>query len=200
MQNILVTGGTGYIGSHIVLKLLIRNYKVIIYDSFKNSSPVVINRIKKILNKNNYKCDDNLRFIKGDLRDFELLNTLFRENSKKGKKIDAVLHLGGLKSIIQSKNIPLEYWDFNVSGTINLLKVMSINNCRNFIFSSSATVYGENNESPFKESFNLFPINPYANTKAVVEKILIDICQSKKIAGKFLIYDTLILLDHTKVA
>ena len=155
--------------------MLKNNYKVTIIDSFINSGPIVVDRIKQILQKNSSQYEGNLTYIKGDIRDFQLLDNLFKRNTKMGQKIYAVIHLGGLKSIAESKDSPLKYWDFNVSGTINLLKVMSNNECNKFIYSGSATVYGETNKPPFKEYFDLYPISPYANTKAVVEKILIDI-------------------------
>ncbi len=180
MKNILVTGGTGYIGSHTVLNLLIKGYKVTILDSNLNSSPKVINRINLILNDINPKLFKNLIFIRGDIRDFLLLNDIFRRSKTNGNNFDAVIHFAGLKSVSESKRNPIDYWDVNIFGTINLLKVMEKFNCNKLIFSSSATVYGEINKPPFKENCKLNPINPYAKNKACIESFLKDIFDSQQ--------------------
>lgn len=180
MQNILITGGTGYLGSHTALSLLLRGYKVIVLDSNINSSYLVIRRIKEILQKTNRNYIKNLTFIKGDLREYFFLHDLFSRSIENGNYINSVIHFCGLKSVAESKSYPLDYWDVNVGGTINLLKNMDKFNCKNLIFSSSATIYGEKNKPPFKESVSLDPVNPYANTKATVEKMLWDFFQSKK--------------------
>ncbi len=180
MKNILVTGGTGYIGSHTVLSLLMKGYKVTIIDSFFNSSPNVINRINLILKDIDPKLSKNLKLIIGDVRDNILVNKVFKQAEERFNHFESVIHFAGLKSVSQSKKEPLNYWDVNMNGTINLLKTMDKYNCRNFIFSSSATVYGETNKPPFKESFKLDPISPYANNKACIEKFLEDVFNSKK--------------------
>ena len=179
MKNILVTGGTGYIGSHTVLILLIKGYKVTILDSFVNSNPKVIERINLILKDIDSELERNLSFIKGDIRDYFSINEIFLKAEETSNNFEAVIHFAGLKSVKDSKNFPLNYWDVNIAGTINLLKIMDKYNCHNFIFSSSATVYGEKNQPPFKEDFNLYPINPYANNKACIEKFLEDIFNSQ---------------------
>ena len=180
MKNILVTGGTGYIGSHTVLKLLLENHKVIVLDSNINSSQKVIKRIKEILEIFNSKYIEKISFVKGDVRDFKLIKNLFLEQQSNFTPIDAVIHFSGLKSVSESKKSPLSYWEVNILGTLNLLKIMEIFGCRDFIFSSSATVYGEINKSPFKENYKIEPVNPYAKTKATIENILVDIYQSNK--------------------
>tara|TARA_B100000242_G_scaffold126304_1_gene89072 strand:+ start:20489 stop:21532 length:1044 start_codon:yes stop_codon:yes gene_type:complete len=181
MRNILVTGGAGYIGSHTIISLLKKRYNLTIIDSFKNSSPKVIERIKII----NQSYGSHLTFKRGDLRDKNFLNDLFQESKNNLRPIESVIHFSGLKSVAESKKIPLDYWEVNVCGTINLLMIMEKYNCKNLIFSSSATVYGEKNIPPFKETDTLNPINPYAKTKEVVEKILCDIYNSKKIKWNF---------------
>ncbi len=180
MKNIFVTGGTGYIGSHTVLNLLIKGYMVTILDSNLNSSPKVINRINLILKDINPKLSENLIFIKGDIRDFLLLNDIFMRAKTHHNDFDAVIHFAGLKSVSESKRNPIEYWDVNIFGTINLLKIMDKFNCNNLIFSSSATVYGEINKPPFKENYKLNPVNPYANSKTSIEIFLKDIFESQK--------------------
>ena len=112
-----------------------------------------------------------LHLIKGDIRDEELLDKIFKQSIEKGKNIDGVIHFSGLKSIKISKSNPLEYWDNNVRGTISLVKIMEKYNCRNLIFSSSASVYGESGISPFKEADELNPISPYGNTKLAIENV-----------------------------
>lgn len=178
MKNILVTGGTGYIGSHTVVNLLVKGYKVTIVDSNFNSSPKVINRIKQIIKDIYRKGYDDLVFLRGDVRDYLFLNNIFLKASEVGNNFDAVIHFAGLKSVANSKKYPIDYWDINLNGTINLVKIMDKYNCNNLIFSSSATVYGEINKPPFKENFKLFPVNPYARNKASIENFLFDVYES----------------------
>lgn len=180
MQHILVTGGTGYIGSHVVLKLLKSGYKVTVLDSNINSSSKVITRIKTLLSNNYSEYIRNLEFTKGDVRDYNFLDNIFQKYKQIKINIDAVIHLAGLKSVLESKKKPINYSEVNIGGSINLFKVMDKYNCRNLVFSSSATVYGEVNNPPFKEYFPLSPQNPYAKNKVVVETILQDIFKSNK--------------------
>ena len=165
-MKVLVTGGTGYIGSHTVVELLNNGYDPIIIDNLVNSKMKVVDKIKKITNK-------EFTFIKGDVCDYELLTKIFDEN-----KIDAVIHFAGLKAVGESVEKPLEYYENNVGSTINLLKVMKEHNCKNIVFSSSATVYGKSKTLPIKENFPLSTINPYGTTKLVNEWILSDIYKS----------------------
>ena len=179
MSTILTTGGSGYIGSHTCLELLNNGFNVIILDSLVNSSNKIYDKILQIISrKKELTC--NLSFIFGDVRDYELLNEIFNERIKKNKKIDAVIHFSGLKSVNESFLNPLKYWDVNVCGTINLLRVMEKYSCRKLIFSSSATIYAPNTISPIKESACIKPINPYGETKRAVEKILDNIFHSKE--------------------
>ena len=165
-MKVLVTGGTGYIGSHTVVELLNNGYDPIIIDNLVNSKMKVVDKIKKLTNK-------EFTFIKGDVCDYELLTKIFDEN-----KIDAVIHFAGLKAVGESVEKPLEYYENNVGSTINLLKVMKEHNCKNIVFSSSATVYGKSKTLPIKEHFPLSTINPYGTTKLVNEWILSDIYKS----------------------
>ena len=122
MKRILVTGGAGFIGSHTVVLLIERGYDLLIIDSFQNSSKKVINRINNYLEKINKKFLNNLKFINCDIRDYESLNDIFANSIKEGKKIDAVIHFAGLKAVGDSVKNPLDYWEVNVAGSINLFK------------------------------------------------------------------------------
>jgi len=140
MQTILVTGGTGYIGSHTVVELLKNGYKVVILDNLCNSSPKVIDRILKITQPN-----DQLTFIEGDIRDADKLDQLFKEHH-----FDSVIHFAGLKAVGESVTKPLEYYNNNVYGTLCLCEAMNTANVKTIVFSSSATVYGEDRLYPMK--------------------------------------------------
>ena len=171
MKQILVTGGTGFIGSHTSLVLLEKGYDLLIVDSLVNSSPSVINKLEAINKNKNSKID----FVKGDLRNENFLIELF----EKHKNIEAVMHFAGLKAVGESTHHPIKYWDSNLIGTITLLKVMEKFSCFKLIFSSSATIYGSNNDNNLiKEHSDIKPINPYGNTKATIEKILDDLHKS----------------------
>ena len=172
MTQILVTGGAGFIGSHTSLCLLEKGYEILIVDSLVNSSFEAFLRIKKIINLKFPKLENNIKFVKGDLRDESFLNEIFLNQQKIGKPITGVIHFAGLKSVNESISLPLKYWDFNLISTINLLKVMNLYACRTIVFSSSASVYGSNNEKLIFEDQTLEPINPYGQTKLVIESIL----------------------------
>ena len=163
---ILVTGGTGYIGSHTVVKLLEAGNDVIILDNLANSKKEVINKIKLITQK-------EPMFIEGDIRDEAVLDEIFIDN-----KIDAVVHFAGLKAVGESVSKPLEYYNNNVYGSLVLLDAMKKHNCKKIVFSSSATVYGMNKNVPFKEDYPLSTTNPYGTTKLVIEGILKDLYRS----------------------
>lgn len=180
MKRILITGGLGFIGSHTTIRLLEEGYECLILDSLVNSSLKSLERLNVLINKINPKYLKNLSFKKGDIRDINLLRKIFSESLKSDKFFDGVIHFAGLKSIKESNIKPLDYWDVNVLGSINLIKVMEEFNCRNLIFSSSATIYGSSEKLPFSEKAIVRPINPYGNTKAIVEKILEDITKTNK--------------------
>ena len=141
MASILVTGGCGYIGSHTVLSLLEKGLNVYVIDSNENSSALVINRIRDILKKNKLQLTNNLYFVKGDVRISDDLEKVFLKALENDHNIYGVIHFAGLKAVEESCNSPLLYWDTNLVGTITLLKVMKKYNCRNLIFSGSATIY-----------------------------------------------------------
>ncbi len=161
-MKILVTGGTGYIGSHTVVELLNNNYDVVIIDNLVNSKEDVIDKIKKITNK-------KVKFYKEDVRNKDALDKIFKK-----EKIDAVIHFAGLKAVGESVEKPLLYYENNLDSTLTLLEVMNENNCKKIVFSSSATVYGSPKKLPIKEDFPLSTTNPYGTTKLMIEHILQD--------------------------
>lgn len=175
---IVVTGGAGYIGSHICILLLEKGYNVIIIDSFVNSSFVVAESIKKICSKYKIFESNNLKIIKCDLRNEEKLNSIFDTFRKDLIFIEAVIHLAGLKSAKESMINPIKYWDFNVKSSINLIKVMGNYGCKKLVFSSSATIYGVlNRRKLINEKSEIKPINTYGKTKQIIEKILVDLAE-----------------------
>eukprot|EP00919_Chromeraceae_sp_WS-2016_P056586 GHVR01134308.1.p1 GENE.GHVR01134308.1~~GHVR01134308.1.p1 ORF type:complete len:355 (+),score=83.54 GHVR01134308.1:31-1065(+) len=161
-KHILCTGGTGYVGSHTVVQLLDEGYKVSILDNLCNSSSKVVQRINKITGK-------SVEFYNEDLLNIESVSKIFKDND-----FDGVIHFAALKKVGESVAEPLKYYDNNISGTINLLKVMSLSKCRVLVFSSSATVY-EPCEVAVTESSKLGPSNPYGQTKLMMEQILKDL-------------------------
>ena len=174
MKNILLTGGLGYIGSHTCISLIEGGYNIFILDSLLNSNISVLERlnlIKKNLKVNN-KCF--IKFFNGDIRDRKLINEIFNYSKAINYSIDAVIHLAGLKSIIQSNQTPKIYWNVNVEGTKILIDSMDENNCKTIIFSSSATVYGNSKEKIINESCEINPINNYGISKANAEKVLFE--------------------------
>ena len=163
-MSILITGGTGYIGSHTAVELLNNNEKIIVLDNFCNSSPEVVDKIKSITKK-------DFKFYEADILDEEKLEEIFKNN-----KIESLIHFAGLKAVGESVQKPLEYYYNNISGTLNLLKVMRKYNCKNIVFSSSATVYGERETPRYIEEMGRGKTtNPYGTTKAMIEKILEDV-------------------------
>ena len=165
-MRVLVTGGTGYIGSHTVVELLNCGYQVVVIDNFSNSKPSVLKRIKEITGK-------DFKFYGINLCDKDELIEVFRDN-----KIDAVIHFAGYKAVGESVAKPLKYYHNNLLSTINLLDVMTQFGVKKFVFSSSATVYGDPHELPIKETAKLHTTNPYGSTKLFVENILQDVYKS----------------------
>ena len=140
-MSILVTGGTGFIGSHTSLLLLEKGFNLYIIDSEVNSSKNVLKKITLLLKMTDEEFKSKINFFHGDLRDINFIEKVFCEASKKNEPIQSVFHFAGLKSVFESIKYPIKYWDNNVLGTINLLKIMKNNDCKNLIFSSSATIY-----------------------------------------------------------
>jgi len=163
MKRILVTGGAGYIGSHTCVELLDAGYQVLVLDNLSNSKKMVLNRIEEI-------SSQPIKFFPYDLLDTEQLNTVFANN-----QIDAVIHFAGSKSVSESVSDPLSYYRNNVGSTLNLLRTMGEFGVKNLVFSSSATVYGDAQEIPIKETAPLQAMNPYGQTKLVIEQILQDL-------------------------
>ena len=176
MKNILVTGGAGFIGSHTCLLLLERGYNVYVIDSFINSSPKSLEKVLEINKlKKNTNFQNILQVFNGDLLDKNFLKNVFLDFTKTNQKFDGVIHFAGLKSVAESVNQPLKYWQTNINATINLLEMMEEFDCNTLIFSSSATVYAQSNNEPLTEKSLIKPMNPYGSTKLVIESILKDI-------------------------
>ncbi len=163
---ILVTGGSGYIGSHTLISLAESGYDFVVYDNLCNSSVVALQRVEKIIDK-------DILFEEGDIRDESALEKIFTKYN-----IDSVIHFAGLKAVGESVEKPLEYYDNNVNGTLVLLSVMKRFGCKKIVFSSSATVYGDPQTTPIKENFPLSATNPYGRTKLFIEEILKDLYSS----------------------
>nr|WP_300500084.1 UDP-glucose 4-epimerase GalE [Marinobacter sp.] len=163
---ILVTGGAGYIGSHACVVLLNAGYEVLVVDNFCNSSPKSLYQVEKITNR-------TLNLVEGDIRDKETLTRIFSEY-----KIEAVIHFAAFKAVGESVSNPIGYYDNNVCGSTALLSVMNEFDCKRFIFSSSATVYGEPSFVPINEGAELSTTSPYGATKLTIENMLKDIVAS----------------------
>lgn len=168
MERILVTGGTGYIGSHTIIELYEKGYEIDVIDNLFNSKETVLDKIEEIAGK-------RPNFYKIDLLDYEKMDELFKKN-----KYDLVMHFAGLKAVGESVEKPLKYYENNVGGTINLLKCMKKHGVNKIIFSSSATVYGGQPVPKLDESMTtgVGITNPYGETKHVIEEILKDVAES----------------------
>lgn len=163
-MKILVTGGAGYIGSHTCVELLNEGYDVVVVDNLYNASKKVLDRVKEITGK-------DVTFYENDIRDYDAMNRVFAK-----EKPDAVIHFAGLKAVGESVEKPLEYYENNIGGTISLCRAMRENGCKNIIFSSSATVYGEPAFIPITEECPKgVCTNPYGWTKHMLEQILTDL-------------------------
>ncbi len=162
-MKILVTGGAGYIGSHTCVELLNNGYDVVVVDNLCNSSRESLRRVKTITGK-------TVSFYESNILDEQALVTIFSEHT-----IDAVIHFAGLKAVGESVAMPLEYYQNNLNGTLVLLKVMRDFEVKNFVFSSSATVYGNPHSVPIKEEFPLSATNPYGRSKLIIEEICGDL-------------------------
>lgn len=162
MSRILVTGGAGYIASHTLVELCEAGYEPVVIDNYSNSEPGVLDRVAKITGK-------TIPAYEGDVCDYETLRRIFEEH-----EIGAVIHFAGYKAVGESVEKPLMYYSNNLGATMNVLRVMNEFGCKNIIFSSSATVYGMNNEAPFVETMPTSCTNPYGWTKLMSEQILQD--------------------------
>ncbi|MBQ4269445.1 MAG: SDR family NAD(P)-dependent oxidoreductase, partial [Clostridia bacterium] len=160
---ILVTGGSGYIGSHTVLELLNKNYDVVVVDNLSNSSKESLKRVQEITGK-------TVTFYEKDVRDIQAMDEIFVNH-----KIEAVIHFAAFKAVGESCRLPLKYYDNNISGTVGLLQVMEKHNVKKIIFSSSATVYGSPERLPLDENCRLSTTNPYGSTKLMMENIMQDV-------------------------
>jgi UDP-glucose 4-epimerase len=162
-----VTGGAGYIGSHTAILLIEAGYDIVIFDNFSNSSKESIKRVEKIIGK-------KIPLVEGDIRDRDAIREAFRNY-----KIDAVIHFAGLKAVGESVEKPLEYYENNICGTLNLCYVMREFECKSIVFSSSATVYGDPKSVPIREDFPVGGVtNPYGRSKLFIEEILRDLYTS----------------------
>ena len=167
-MKVLVTGGAGYIGSHTEVELLSAGHEVVAIDNFMNSKIEAVKRVEKITGK-------KIKFYEGDIRDGKILDKIFTEN-----KIDAVINFAGYKAVGESCAKPLEYYENNIEGLLQLCFAMRRANVKNLVFSSSATVYGKPKSVPIKEDFPLSTSNPYGSTKLFIEYILKDLYASDK--------------------
>ena len=168
MGKVLVTGGAGYIGSHTVIELVEAGYDVVIVDNLYNSKTEAVKRVEKILGK-------ELKFYIADICDKDAMRKIFKEND-----ITSVINFAGYKAVGESVAKPIEYYENNIGGMIALIDVMREFNCKNLVFSSSATVYGNPHKVPITEDFPLSTTNPYGSTKLFIEYILKDLAKADK--------------------
>lgn len=161
---ILVTGGAGYVGSHVALELLEAGHEIVVLDNLSNSQRQAIDRLENLSGR-------SFPFVEGDVRDSECLKHIFTRY-----KPDAVIHLAALKAVAESAQIPIDYYDINVAGSVKLLQAMRYHSCFRLVFSSSATVYGNSGHCPIDESAGVSATNPYGRTKLFVEHLINDAC------------------------
>ena len=167
-MKILVTGGAGYIGSHTVVQLLEAGDEVVVFDNFSNSKPKALERIREITGK-------DFKFYEADMLDQAEMDRIFA-----AENVDAVIHFAGLKAVGESVEKPWEYYHNNLVGTLNILRSMKKYGVKRFVFSSSATVYGDSKVVPVREDFPLSATNPYGQTKLMQEIILTDIAKAER--------------------
>lgn len=174
-MKILISGGAGYIGTHTLLQLLAARHEVLVFDNYSNSSPEAVRRVKHL-------SGTDFEVWEGDIRDAKRLAEVFSFF-----RPEAVIHFAGLKAVGESVQKPLDYYQQNVSGSIELLRAMQQSDCRRLVFSSSATVYGEAKYLPYDEQHPLHPTNPYGRTKHFVEEIVRDWTASWKASSAVLL-------------
>lgn len=171
-MTILVTGGAGYIGSHTCIELLEADFDIVVLDNFSNSKPESLARVKQITQK-------EFAIVDADIKDRGVLKSVF-----KGHDITSVIHFAGLKAVGESSEIPLHYYQNNVTGTLNLCQAMEAASVNHILFSSSATVYGDPHAVPIKEDFPTGATNPYGRSKLMVEDVLQDTCNAPNSAWR----------------
>ncbi|HBE9250984.1 UDP-glucose 4-epimerase GalE [Clostridioides difficile] len=165
---VLVAGGAGYIGSHTAIELLESGYEVVIVDNLSNSNSIVVDRIKELSKK-------TVKFYNIDIRNKEEMHVVFKENN-----IESIIHFAALKAVGESVEKPIEYYSNNLISTLNLFELMREYGVKKFVFSSSATVYGDPHTCPILEDFPLSVTNPYGRTKLMIEQMLVDISKADK--------------------
>jgi UDP-glucose 4-epimerase len=175
MTSLLITGGAGFIGSHTCLDLLDAGHQLVVLDNFSNSSP---ESLRRVLELTEAEASNRLNVVEGDIRDAEALERAFAA-APAGQPIEAVIHFAGLKSVGESIQQPLRYWDVNLNGSRQLLSVMQAHGCHTLVFSSSATLYGIPEQVPIPETARVQPINPYGHSKAAVERMFSDLAASE---------------------
>ncbi|NMS90313.1 UDP-glucose 4-epimerase GalE [Clostridioides difficile] len=163
---VLVAGGAGYIGSHTAIELLESGYEVVIVDNLSNSSSIVVDRIKELSGK-------PIKFYNIDIRNKNEMHVVFKENN-----IESIIHFAALKAVGESVEKPIEYYSNNLISTLNLFELMKEYDVKKFVFSSSATVYGDPHTCPILEDFPLSVTNPYGRTKLMIEQMLVDISKA----------------------
>ena len=173
--TVLVTGGTGYIGSHTAVELLKSGYQVAILDNCANSSTRVLPAMTRLSGAPSYA----LSFFQADLRSQVEIEGVFAALKQEGHPVDSVMHFAALKAAGDSVRAPLDYYETNIGGTVNLLRAMAKFKCRKIVFSSSACVYGNGNRMG-REGDKTEPVNPYGTTKLVGEQIIKEFCDSKQ--------------------
>ena len=165
MVKVLVTGGAGYIGSHTCLSLLEDGYDVTVLENFSNSSPIALDRVEHLSGR-------KLSVVNGDIRDESFLEEVFQGIERSNERFDLVVHLAGVKSVAESVKDPLKYWDVNLTGSQKLFAAMRTHECKNLLFSSTSTVYGNPKCFPLTENSTISPIHPYAQSKYAVENMI----------------------------
>ncbi len=165
-MRVLLTGGTGFIGSHAAVVLSQAGHEVILYDNLSNSHSAVVARLRSLIGK-------PLIFVEGDVRNTDLLSRVLNQNG-----VDSVMHFAGLKAVGESASRPIKYFDNNIAGSISLLRAMELAAVRRLVFSSSATVYGNPQYCPIDENHPTGTTNPYGRTKLHAEQILADVARS----------------------
>lgn len=165
---VLVAGGAGYIGSHTAIELLESGYEVVIVDNLSNSNSIVVDRIKELSGK-------EIKFYNIDITNKDEMHIVFKENN-----IESIIHFAALKAVGESVEKPIEYYSNNLISTLNLFELMREYGVKKFVFSSSATVYGDPHTCPILEDFPLSVTNPYGRTKLMIEQMLVDISKADK--------------------